>query len=205
MKLKVLFLFLLLIISIKSNDLLDSFSIEGFKKYLKDNGLFQIIQSIKYAYGQDVAIISCEELNKNYNGNCQKLVIDYIGNPYNILRDDDEFKFKSNETSERNKTDLFSQSENNTFQSQDSINLPFEPTKLPENKTKELLNYRETEKNLKDIIYMLDSSKKNFNLFKLKSIYDKIIERVEKNHPSSTNNFSHFLLSSIKEYIKYLN
>ena len=71
MKLKALFIVLLLIISIKSNDFLDSFSIESFKESLRDNGLFLIIQSIKYAYGQDVAIISCEELNKNYSGNCQ--------------------------------------------------------------------------------------------------------------------------------------
>ena len=78
MKLNSQFLLLLLIISIKSNNLLDSFSIESFKDYLKANGLFEIIQSIKYVYGQDVAIISCEELNKNYNGNCKKLVTDYM-------------------------------------------------------------------------------------------------------------------------------
>ena len=44
MKLNALFLVLLLIISIKSNAFLDSFSIEPFMKSLKDNGLFQIIQ-----------------------------------------------------------------------------------------------------------------------------------------------------------------
>ena len=44
MKLNALFLVLPLIISIKSKDFLDSFSIEPFMKSLKDNGLFQIIQ-----------------------------------------------------------------------------------------------------------------------------------------------------------------
>ena len=78
MKLNALFLVLLLIISIKSNDFLDSYSIEPFIKSMKDNGLFQIIQSIKYSYGKDVAIISCEELNKNYYSNCKKLVIEYM-------------------------------------------------------------------------------------------------------------------------------
>ena len=56
MKLNVLILVLFLIISSNSNNLLDSFSIDGFKYYLKNNGLFEIIQSIKNAYGQDVAI-----------------------------------------------------------------------------------------------------------------------------------------------------
>ena len=70
MKLNVLYLVLLLITSIKSNNVLDSYSIEVFKDYLKENGLFEIIQTIKNFYGQDVAIICCEELNQNYNGNC---------------------------------------------------------------------------------------------------------------------------------------
>ena len=78
MKLNVLFLVLLLITSIKSNNALDPYSIEGFKAYLIENGLFEIIQSIKYIYGQDVAIISCEELTNIYNKNCKKLVIDYM-------------------------------------------------------------------------------------------------------------------------------
>ena len=84
MKLNALFLFLLLIISIKSNDFLDSYSIEPFIKSMKDNGLFQIIQSINYAYGKDVAIISCEELNKNYSGNCKRLVTEYMGSNIDI-------------------------------------------------------------------------------------------------------------------------
>ena len=78
MKLNSIFLVLFLIISIKSRNILNSFSIDDFKHHLKKIGLFQIIQSIKNTYGQDVAIISCEELNKNYNGNCRKLVTDYI-------------------------------------------------------------------------------------------------------------------------------
>ena len=156
MELNALFLVLLLIISIKSNDFMDSFSIENFKIYLESNGLLKVIQSIKNVYGQDVAIISCEELNKNCSGNCQKLVTDYM---------------EENHINSFDKTDLFV-SENKTFQSQ-------EPTEPPENKIKELLNIWIAIKN--------------------------IIKRVENVHPNSTDNFSTFLLSSIKNNTKYLN
>ena len=78
MKLNTSFLVLFLIISIKSKNILDEYSIEGFKENMKKDGLFQIIQSIRYYYGLDVAIISCEELNKNHNGNCKRLVTDYM-------------------------------------------------------------------------------------------------------------------------------
>ena len=177
MKLKALFIVLLLIISIKSNDFLDSFSIESFKESLRDNGLFLIIQSIKYAYGQDVAIISCEELNKNYSGNCQKLVTDYM-----------EEKPKINDI------DLFF-SRNKTFDSQ-------EPTETPENELKEELYYWTTIKNIFD---MLESSKKNLNLKELESIYEKIIKRIEKKNLSSTDDFLDFLDSSINNNTKFLN
>ena len=56
----------------------DDYSIISFKDRMKNEGLFDLIQSIKDFYGQDVAIISCEELNKNHCGNCQKLVTDYM-------------------------------------------------------------------------------------------------------------------------------
>ena len=69
MKLNNLFLILFLILSIKTKDLLDLFTIDNFREHLKKNGLLQIIESIKVAYGQDVAIISCEELNENNKGN----------------------------------------------------------------------------------------------------------------------------------------
>ena len=78
MKLITLFQIIFLIKSIKSIDLMKGLSIEPFKDSLKENGLFEIIQSIKNVYGQDVAIISCEELNKNHNGNCKKLVTEYM-------------------------------------------------------------------------------------------------------------------------------
>ena len=57
---------------------INDFSINLFIKRLKDKGLFEVILQIKYAYGQDVAIISCEELNKNNCGNCKKVVIEYM-------------------------------------------------------------------------------------------------------------------------------
>ena len=80
MKLNTVLLFLLLILSIKTESKLDSFSIEKFRDYLKGNGLFEIIKLIKETYGQDIAIISCEELNKKNKGNCKKLVTEYMDN-----------------------------------------------------------------------------------------------------------------------------
>lgn len=78
MKLYTIFLILFLILSIKTKKNLDSFSINSFIDYLKGNGLLEIIQSIKEAYGQDVAIISCEELNEKCKGNCKRLITDYM-------------------------------------------------------------------------------------------------------------------------------
>ena len=78
MKLNTLFLIPFLILSIKTEIDLDSYSIDAFIEYEKDNGLFEIIKSIKMVYGQDIAIISCEELNGNYKGNCQRLVTEYM-------------------------------------------------------------------------------------------------------------------------------
>ena len=78
MKLNILFLILLLILSIKTESIYDSYSIETFMDYQKRNGLFEIIESIKKIYGQDVAIISCEEINEKNKGNCKKLVTDYM-------------------------------------------------------------------------------------------------------------------------------
>ena len=75
------FLILFLILSITSENLLDNYSIDPFLNDLKSNGLFEIILSIKKVYGQDVAIISCEELNENRQGNCKKLVTEYM-DPY---------------------------------------------------------------------------------------------------------------------------
>ena len=57
---------------------LDDYSIDKFKNSMQSEGLFDLILSIKDAYGQDVAIISCEELNKNNCGNCKKIVTEYM-------------------------------------------------------------------------------------------------------------------------------
>ena len=59
---------------------IDDYSIDEFKYLMEREGLFDIILSIKNVYGQDVAIISCEELNKDNCGNCEKLVVDYMPN-----------------------------------------------------------------------------------------------------------------------------
>ena len=85
MKLNTLFLIPFLILSIKTKINWDSYSIETFINYEKKKGLFEIIKSIKMIYGQDVAIITCEELNKNYNGNCQRLVTEYMTEPSDII------------------------------------------------------------------------------------------------------------------------
>ena len=74
---KLIILFLLLFINTSTINL-SNYSIDKFKISLKKEGLFEIIESIKYYYGQDVAIISCEELNKNYCGNCKRLVKEYM-------------------------------------------------------------------------------------------------------------------------------
>ena len=78
MKLKTVFLFLSLIISITSEIDWDSYSIDEFKEYLEKEGLFEIIESILKAYEQDIAILCCEELVGNRNGNCKKLVTEYM-------------------------------------------------------------------------------------------------------------------------------
>ncbi len=58
---------------------IDDYTIDPFKERMKKEGLLDIIQSIKYIFGQDVAIISCEELSKNYSANCKRLVTEYMG------------------------------------------------------------------------------------------------------------------------------
>ena len=72
------FLILFLIISLTSEISIDDYSIEIFLNDLKKNGLFEIIESIKKVYCQDVAIISCEELNENHKGNCKRIVTEYM-------------------------------------------------------------------------------------------------------------------------------
>ena len=82
MKLNTVFLFSCLIFSIASENELNSYSIEPFMEYLKNEGLFEIIESILKAYNQDIAILACEELVGYRKGNCKKLVTEYI-DPYN--------------------------------------------------------------------------------------------------------------------------
>ena len=78
MRLITLFLILFSIISIKTENEMDLFSMDVFIEYLKDEGLFEIILSIKKVYGQDVAIISCEELNEYFKGYCRRSVLEYM-------------------------------------------------------------------------------------------------------------------------------
>ena len=78
MRLITLFLILFSIISIKTENETDLFSMDVFIEYLKDEGLFEIILSIKKVYGQDVAIISCEELNEYFKGYCRRSALEYM-------------------------------------------------------------------------------------------------------------------------------
>ena len=71
-----LFIILFIVPLILSDE--DNFSIDPFIEELKNEGLFNIIASIKQYFGQDIAIISCEELYPNNSGNCKRLVLDYI-------------------------------------------------------------------------------------------------------------------------------
>ncbi len=63
------FLILFLTLSITSENQLDEYSIDRFKDALKKEGIFQLIDSIKRKFGQDEAIISCEELTDRRKGN----------------------------------------------------------------------------------------------------------------------------------------
>ena len=57
---------------------------------MKSEGLFDIIQSIKEVYGQDVAFISCEKLNENHCGFCQKVVTNYMPKFDDLLKAQEE-------------------------------------------------------------------------------------------------------------------
>ena len=186
MKINNLFLVLLLITSIKLNDNMDSYSIDTFKAHLKENGLFGIIQSIKVFYGQDVAIISCEELNINNKGNCKKLITEYMDDklespiigPKGLLSD---FNETSSITSQNDKDPSTGQSPNKTI--------------------KRPLIYWKLMKNSTHFLYIQDTPRKNFNKEELRSIYRKIMKKVKilPYTPSSINDFKNFLLSSKKK------
>ena len=157
MRLITLFLIFFLVILIKTDSILDQFSIEGFKEYVKDNGLLEIIFSIKMLYGQDVAIISCEELNENYKGNCKRLVIEYMP-----------------ESSEPLKPSISSGSEDSadgsgSYDSDGSDSYDSDPSNSPQEEPK-----------LIKMPYMKYILSKKFDLREAELIYDKIIKKVEE-------------------------
>ena len=78
MKSLTLFLVLFIIKSSVSKTKLRKYSIDPFIDNLKKDGNFTIIQSIKAKFGNDVAIISCEEIKNNHSGNCKKVVTEYM-------------------------------------------------------------------------------------------------------------------------------
>ena len=71
-------LFLILFIAPLALSTLDDYSIDSFKNKVQSEGLFGLISSIKNNYGEDVAIISCEEFYKSHSGNCETLVKEYM-------------------------------------------------------------------------------------------------------------------------------
>ena len=73
-----IFILLFIIKSSISNISIDEYSIHKFINRIKKEGNFEIIKSIKKLYGQDFAIISCEELYRNTYGNCKKLITEYM-------------------------------------------------------------------------------------------------------------------------------
>ena len=172
MKLNVLFLVLLLFTSIKSNNVLDSYSIEGFKDYLKENGLFEIIQTIKNFYGQDVAIICCEELNQNYNGNCKKLVTEYMEEKTeNANEDESNMNPEENDEKSNEESIASSQSKEDSSKSQYD-QPPKNQIELPLDNGKNI--------NFSTILKMQDILKKIFSPKELKSIKKRIKIRVLK-------------------------
>ena len=78
MKSLTLFLILFIIKSTVSQNKLIKYSIDPFIDNLKKDGNFTIIQSIKAEFGDDVAIISCEEIKNKQSGNCKKVVKEYM-------------------------------------------------------------------------------------------------------------------------------
>ena len=172
MKLNVLYLVLLLITSIKSNNVLDSYSIEVFKDYLKENGLFEIIQTIKNFYGQDVAIICCEELNQNYNGNCKKLVTDYMEE-----KTENANVNESNENPEEN--DEKSNEESIIPSQSIEVSSKSQYDQSPKNQIELSLDNGKNI-NLSTIGKMQDILKKIFSPKELKSIKKRIKKRVQK-------------------------
>ena len=78
MKSLTLFLILFIIKSSVSQSNQDSYSIYPFLALLRENGIFEIIESIKVELGEDVAIITCEEIEINLCGNCKRAVHSYM-------------------------------------------------------------------------------------------------------------------------------
>ena len=84
MKSLTLFLILFIIKSSLSQTYLNNYSINLFLDRMRRDGSFEIIQSIKAEFGDDVAIISCEEIENNHCGNCKKAVKNYMPPPPQI-------------------------------------------------------------------------------------------------------------------------
>ena len=109
-------LILFIITLVISKGSYDDFSIDKFKRNLRKEKLFDIIQNIKDAYGQDVAIISCEELNKNHCGNCQRLVKDYMNvtktSKLNSKKNGNNININENKIESKNEKEVESEKDN---------------------------------------------------------------------------------------------
>ena len=173
MRLITLFLIFFLVILIKTDSILDQFSIEGFKEYVKDNGLFEIIFSIKMLYGQDVAIISCEELNENYKGNCKRLVIEYMPESSEPLKPSissgSEDSADGSGSYDSDGSGSYDSDGSDSYDSDGSDSYDSDPSNSPQEEPK-----------LIKMPYMKYILSKKFDLREAELIYDKIIKKVEE-------------------------
>jgi len=80
MKSITLFLILFVIKSSVLQTNQNKYTFNTFIDKLKKEGTFEIILSIKMQIGEDVAIITCQELNKGYEAYCKKIVQYYMPN-----------------------------------------------------------------------------------------------------------------------------
>ena len=172
------FLILFLTLSITSEISLDEYSIDPFKVVLKEEGILEVIKSIKKVYGQDVAIISCEELAGNLKGNCRKLVTEYIA-PSNP---------KPPKNYGENTINPVNSGKSSNSVGENNHKFTTELTKVIHIiKQSDEMNYKILRERLKNI-------KKNPNI-----IYSKILNRVKKLPTSSKKN-----IEKIKNLTKML-
>ena len=146
---------------------------------MEEEGILEVIKSIKKVYGQDVAIISCEELAGNLKGNCRKLVTEYIA--------------PSNPKPPKNYEEITINPDNSSYSpnsvGENNHKVTTELTKIIHFiKQSDEMNYKKLRERLKNI-------KKNPNI-----IYSKILNRVKELPTSSKKNIEK--IKNLKKMLK---